>query len=268
MRSTARSSSADPQAGRECRTRRPSGGFSLISLYVDAYPLRTPLISQPDGAHGVLKYTNTASGAASAQPVDEFSDRDSNALRMLESQFLNYRARSSAILSSPELADAIASGAAAAPHLTRVYATGGAAKNPTICSLAADVLSAPICKNVEYDPATESWGEANWNACSVGAAYKARWGWERTLPGRASVRFDQFVQACRDRRRMLRAGRHEERGGQHNPAEDEVERLGDVAEGISIVAKPGKGSDVYDQAVDWWRQMEHRALADSRKSQA
>jgi xylulokinase len=150
--------------------------------------------------------------------VPEFPDVQTNALAILESQLLNYRSRSSAILDS-------------AQGLSRVYATGGAAKNGTIVSLMADVLGAEVCKN-----------DANWNACSVGMAYKARWGWERHTTGRKWASFDEVVQECRQRRARARGSAS---------GEDE---------GIRVVATPGPGAAAYDKSVEWWQALEQRAL--------
>jgi xylulokinase len=161
--------------------------------------------------------------------VPEFPDVQTNALAILESQLLNYRSRSSAILDS-------------AQGLSRVYATGGAAKNGTIVSLMADVLGAEVCKNVEFDPETGKWDDANWNACSVGMAYKARWGWERHTTGRKWALFDEVVQECRQRRARARGSAS---------GEDE---------GIRVVATPGPGAAAYDKSVEWWQALEQRAL--------
>ena len=108
------------------------------------------LISQPDGASGVHKFTGPRESselidAASAQKVDEFPDVRTEALAILESQLLNYRSRSSAILDGSDEPSKPATPAITTtlPRLTRVYATGGASANHTLLSLMADVLSAP-----------------------------------------------------------------------------------------------------------------------------
>lgn len=174
------------------------------------------------------------------------------ALAILESQLLNYRSRSSAILDdsstpSPASTPAVAT---ANPRLSRVYATGGASANGTILSLMADVLSAPVCKNVEIDPATGQWTFANWNSCSVGVAYKARWGWERLQHGgkRNDVSFDELIGECREARKAAR---------KHSEKEESLEE-----EGIRVVASPGDGRGAYERSVGWWQALESRALTE------
>ncbi|ORY30996.1 putative xylulokinase [Naematelia encephala] len=212
----------------------------------------------PDGAHGVFKYISKPSKeyslpsfeASAAKSVSDFPDVRAEALAILESQLLNYRSRSSTILgdsstpflpSSPGVPSSI-------PRLTRVYATGGASANRTILSLMSDVLSAPVCKNVEYAPET-GWVDADWNACSVGVAYKARWGWERHVAGR-NIGFDELVTECRQTRAARRG---------------EVKTGTDIQEeGIKVVATPGPGSGAYERRVEWWRAMEERALRESK----
>ncbi|KAL7418554.1 hypothetical protein Q5752_007012 [Cryptotrichosporon argae] len=193
----------------------------------------------PAGAHGVYKYVTENGNASTARRVEAFDDVDTEALGILGSQLLNYRSRSSAILKSN------ASGQV--PRLTRIYATGGAAANPTIVSLMADVLGCPVSKNVEYDPTTESWGDAKWNACSVGAAYKARWGWERAnVTGKEWASFDEVIGACRAERQ---ARRGDASGG---------------VEGVRHVAVPGPASAAYEKALGWWRALEAKALAEGK----
>ena len=192
--------------------------------------------------------------AAAAQKVEQFADVRTEALAILESQLLNYRSRSSAILDDskePSSKPATPAISTPLPRLSRVYATGGASANKTIISLMADVLSAPICKNVEYDPERQEWTSANWNACSVGVAYKARWGWERQKDGgkRNDVEFDQLVRELREVRRKARG--------------EEDSRVELEEEGISVVASPGPGRGAYERSVSWWQSLEDRALTES-----
>jgi xylulokinase len=156
---------------------------------------------------------------------------------------LNYRSRSAAILDTPS------DGSLAS--LNRVYATGGASANPTILSLMADILSAPVVKNVDYDPKTKRWTDVHWNACSVGVAYKARWGWERhhAQGQRKWVEFDTFVQECRERRAEKR------RVGSSGGGGVELEE-----EGIRAVAVPGEGAAAWEKSVEWWKLLEARAV--------
>ncbi|WOO83739.1 putative D-xylulose kinase A [Vanrija pseudolonga] len=192
----------------------------------------------PANAHGVHKYEGR--DAASAGSVDAFADRDAEALAILESQMLNYRSRSSAILGSPA-------------GLSRAYVAGGAGKNPTICAVAADVLACPVSKAVEWDG--RQWGEAGWNACSVGVGYKARWGWEREAArqrgdgARASIGFDDLIAEIRRARRAAL------------PAEALSAADAPDDEGVANVAVPGPGAGAYDAAVGWWQALEARALA-------
>lgn len=237
---------------------RRFGGCSRTSLYVTSQvPLAPPSDTQPDNATGIHKFdspreSNELIDAATASRVDSFQDKRKEALAILESQLLNYRSRSSAILddSSEPSNPATPAISQPLPRLTRVYATGGASANKTILSLMADVLSAPVCKNVEFDPKTETWSGANWNSCSVGVAYKARWGFERQKDGgkRNAIGFDDFVRECREARRRARGA-----------AEEEIEL---EEEGISVVASPGEGRGAYERSVSWWQALEDRALLD------
>ena len=187
--------------------------------------------------------------ATVSQRVESLPDRRYEALAILESQLLNYRSRSSAILDDSNTPSRPSTPAvrASIPRLTRVYATGGASANRTILSLMADILSAPICKNVEYDPIKRTWADANWNSCSVGVAYKARWGWERHVSEgeREWIGFDDLVKECREERRAVRG----------KAAGEMLEE-----EGIRIVASPGDGSGAYERSVEWWQALEARAL--------
>lgn len=113
----------------------------------------------------------------------------------------------------------------------------------------ADVLSAPVCKNVEFDPETGKWSFANWNSCSVGVAYKARWGWERIQNGgkKNDIGFDDLVRELREARRAAR--------------EDQQAEESQDEEGIRVVASPGEGRGAYERSVSWWQALEGRALS-------
>jgi xylulokinase len=175
--------------------------------------------------------------ASDVKRVDSFSDVDAEALAILESQLLNYRTRSHAILGDTT-------------GLKRIYATGGAAKNPTICSLMADVLDCPVSKNVEWDAAACQWVDTKSNDCSVGVAYKARWGWERAQ-GRSDVRFDDLLAEIKAEARA-----------QLGP---EAQTM-DVADGVHNVASPGLGAGAYAQAGEWWSQLETRARNEAKEA--
>lgn len=116
----------------------------------------------------------------------------------------------------------------------------------------ADVLSTKVCKNVEY--LDEKWKDADWNACSVGVAYKARWGWERVIAAdgdeRKWVGFDTVIRECREARKKIRG--------------DEGKGLELEEEGIRIIASPGPGSRAYERRVEWWRELERKALEEQR----
>jgi xylulokinase len=204
----------------------------------------------------VHKYTSPTSSSVDATPVREFTDKDDEALAILESQLLNYRSRSAAILRS-DPGTLMPETPSSAPHLSRVYATGGASANATILSLMADVMACPVSKNVEFDPATGVWSDAHWNACSVGVAYKARWGWERATAKEAQrkwIGFDEFIGECREERKQQRG-----RVGKVDGLEEE---------GIRNVALPGEGSAAYDGIVERWRALEARALQEGKQSRS
>lgn len=185
-----------------------------------------------------------------AKRVDNFSDSGAEALAILESQMLNYASRSTAILTDSE--------ASSSTRLAKVYAAGGAAKNQSILNIMADALGCPVSKSVEYDADANKWGDANSNACSVGVAYKAAWGWVRAQAAKqgdsnkANVPFDDFVAECHARLRKALPPAALSAPG----APDE--------NGESTAATPTAGSEVYARAVPWWQALEARALAESR----
>lgn len=209
----------------------------------------------PADATGIHKYVNNrrtkdqVADAASAERVETYaSTSHGDALALLQTQMLGYRARSSEILRTDSM-DASAS----PPRLSRVYASGGAAANKTILTVIADCLGCPVMKPVEFDTTEKTWTNANWNACSVGVAYKAKWGWERhiaTSEQRKWIGFDQVVAECRERRRVRRG---------------DLGRTGDVRglveEGFQVVAEPDQGrAKAYENSLEWWAALEKRAL--------
>lgn len=188
--------------------------------------------------------------AASAKRVDAFADVGFEALAILESQMLNYASRSSAILT-----DASAS-SSAVQKLGRVYAAGGAAKNQSIVNIMADALGCPVSKSVEYDASAKRWDTANSNACSVGVAYKAAWGWTRAQANgaaEANVKFDDFVAAAYAR---VRASL---------PAEAASAKGAPDQDGESNAANPTAGAEAYARAVPWWQALEACALKEGRE---
>ncbi|WWC92582.1 uncharacterized protein L201_007541 [Kwoniella dendrophila CBS 6074] len=213
----------------------------------------------PQGAHGIYKYVTDPSAGqlfevGAAKRVDKFEDVRQEAISIIESQLLNYRSRSSTILNDsddPSYPSTVAIDISL-PRLTKLYATGGASANRTILSLMSDILCTKICKNVEY--LNGKWQDAQWNSCSVGVAYKARWGYERHINNendRKWISFDQVIQECRDNRKALRG---EE--GQRDDIEEE---------GIRVIATPGEGARAYERRVEWWMGLEHKALQDQKK---
>ena len=206
------------------------------------------MYSQPSGASGVHKFIEPfGQNAAAAQRMTEFTDVNQEALAIIESQFINYRSRSSFILGSANVDDSNA-GNDSLPRMTRVYATGGASVNRSILPILADIMNAPVCKNVEYDRRADSWNDAQWNSCSVGMAYKARWGWEREIGqgSRRSISFEAVIDECR-------AHRSKQRGSRGTGEELEEE-------GIRVVATPSDHSTDYEGRVGNWRELEHRAV--------
>lgn len=196
----------------------------------------------------MFKYEREDDG--SVKRVDAFADVDAEALAILQSQMLNYRARSTQILASE---------ASSTNTLARVYATGGAAKNQTICNVMSEALDCPVSKPVVWDAKAGKWKDADWNACSVGVAYKARWGYERQLAAakgddkRTAITFDDFIAECHGRdRAKLDPSTLKEPG-----APDE--------KGETNVALPGEGAQAYADAVGWWKELEDRALSEEKK---
>ncbi|TYJ55824.1 hypothetical protein B9479_003476 [Cryptococcus floricola] len=244
----------------------------------------------PQDAHGTYKYTTSPSpspapnpffeppsASATAVRVQNFPDVRQEALALLSTQLLSYRARSSSILSDGGGGASLASTPALerpAPRVGRMYATGGASKNKTILGLLADVMNTKVCRNVEYSYEDKTgtgtgeggwaWRDAEWNACSVGVAFKARWGWARahaqTEEGRW-ISFDRVIQECRAERRKLRSACEASGGGGEKGGEKEGEE-GLEEEGIRVVAQPGEGARAYERRIEWWKGLERRALED------
>ena len=195
----------------------------------------------PANASGVHKY-------AGDKQVDEFASPATNAIAILESQMLSYRSRASAIL-----------GGEADARLKRVFASGGAASNAVICSVMADVLGCNVCKPVQYRPDEGRWGNVHWNACSVAAAYKAAWAWNRHTADddRRWKRFDDFVKACSQERQHHR---RQGPGGDPTSAPAGLELL---EEGVAVVARPDEGrAGAYKASVEWWKALEARAVCE------
>lgn len=67
------------------------------------------------------------------------------------------------------------------------------------------------------------------------------------------VEFDEVIGECRDSRRVLR----KEQQGKDLTVDADVE------EGVRIVARPGPASEAYANCMDWWSDLEKRAVAES-----
>ncbi|CEH11686.1 Sugar (pentulose and hexulose) kinases [Ceraceosorus bombacis] len=192
------------------------------------YWLRQEII--PPGAHGTVRYELHGSSSHYLQQKQSWSDSD--ALNILESQFMSYRHRSDLTLDA-------------------VHLVGGACHNPAIQQLVADVMGCKV-----YLAQTQG------NACSVGAAYKAAWALSRHTAihiassntaaadkDAASEPFEEFVSRVR-RGIVVGIG-----GGAAN-ARDE-------GHAASLVAQPDpKWTKVYAKTLDAWIELERRAQSD------
>lgn len=172
----------------------------------------------PAGAKGIYKYDGE-------KRVQDFKDRDDEALAILATQMTGYAVRSHDILSGG--------------RLSKVYATGGAARNPSILAVMADALGCDVAKSVGWEDGKPV--DADWNACSVGVATKAAWGYARAQGSKIS--FDEFVKKAR--------GASE---GQHGS-------------NSHTVARPGEGAKAYVDAIPRWKKLEKESLEDSLRLQ-
>lgn len=226
--------------------------------------------------------------------MDEFDSPQDNALAILQSQFLNYRSRSSDILSKEQTKSATSTdGEIEAQEvedlrLKRVFAVGGAAANPKICEVMADVLGAPICKPVIELDATQEGGtdagprrrNADYNSCSVAAAYKAKWAYmrHRASPHAESasrgspksktsrdagsgdeISFQSVIKDAKQLRSLRRAMRARVSGADKRAQPRKGKELDD--EGVATVASPHEErAKAYASAVKWWSTLEDRAI--------
>lgn len=205
-----------------------SGGEKRVGFYW----LRPEII--PAGASGVHRYQSASS--AGWEKVEHFQEAGMNASAILETQFLNYRYRSSSITNSSSSADT-----ASAP-LDAIYAVGGASSNSTITQTMADVFGCEIVKPVQ--PSGDGgWTAANYNFCSVGAAYKAVWGWARMQGGNVGE-FDEFIHATKAKSAEKMEGGKDE----------------GVEGGVQVICRPREGrTEVYTEIVGEWKGLEERA---------
>ncbi|TKY87331.1 hypothetical protein EX895_004008 [Sporisorium graminicola] len=214
------------------------------------YWLRPEII--PSGASGVHRYAKQTGAAAGSewQKVSDFGEKGMNAGAILETQFLNYRYRSSSIIAGPSASSSASVDTTTLP-LQAIYAVGGASSNPTITQTMADVFGCDIVKPVQPAEDGKSWTPANYNFCSVGAAYKAVWGWSRLQlkQGEKVPEFDEFVHTTKSRQ-AKQAGL----GGVGAGAGERVEG------GVQVICRPREGrTQVYTKVIGEWKQLEERA---------
>lgn len=202
---------------------------------VGFYWLRPEII--PSGASGIHRYVSST--AAEWNKVEDFAEKGMNSAAILETQFLNYRYRSSSIVSGTS---------SSAPDtsklpLASIYAVGGASSNTIIIQAMADVFGCDIVKPVQPREDGKGWTAANYNFCSVGAAYKAVWGWSRSQGGDV-VEFDDFVHATKSKQ-AEKAGLGEKAGG--------------VEGGVQVICTPREGrTQVYTDVIGEWKKLEER----------
>ncbi|SPC67183.1 probable XKS1 - xylulokinase [Ustilago sp. UG-2017b] len=205
---------------------------------VGFYWLRPEII--PSGASGIHRYTSSPPSSSEWNKAKDFEMAGMNTAAILETQLLNYRYRSSSIVSGTS---------SSAPDtsklpLASIYAVGGASSNTTITQAMADVFGCAIVKPVQPSEDGKGWTAANYNFCSVGAAYKAVWGWSRSQGGK--VEFDDFVLATKSKQ-AEKAGLGEKQGG------DRVEG------GVQVICRPREGrTQVYTDIIGEWKKLEER----------
>lgn len=154
---------------------------------------------------------------------------------------MSYRVRLGRILSSA----GTSSTGPDTRQLQAVYAVGGAAQNPTICKVAADVLNADVLRpapSAAPGHASGNWTQevASPNACSLGAAFKAFWSFARHTAKdeqSANVSFDDCIRAARSSAQSA---------------------------GFAAVKPDVARSRVYEDAGGWWSQLEERAISEAK----
>lgn len=185
----------------------------------------------PPKARGTYLYKRTGS---QWEEVDEFAEPGRHhAQSIVASQLLSFKSRVGAILNSSDNAPSSENDAG----LLRIHASGGASSNLTLLQTMADVMNCAMVK-----PSNEK--EQGGNACSVGAAFKARWAWERaTVTGRQKVPFEVCVQEARQAAA----------GGK-----------GEGMAGFKVLASPDTArARGWDSFVSQWNELERRALTKS-----
>lgn len=207
---------------------------------VGFYWLRPEII--PSGASGVHRYTKAAR-SSDWNKVESFEKEGMNAAAILETQFLNYRYRSSSIVSGTSVNS---SPDTSSQPLQAIYAVGGASSNQTITQTMSDVFGCDIVKPVQPSEDGKGWSPTNYNFCSVGAAYKAVWGWSRSQlkDGDRVPEFDDFVRETKERQ-AKKAG---------------IVGEGKVEGGVQVICRPRDGrTEVYTGLIGEWKALEERA---------
>ncbi|PKI85532.1 hypothetical protein MVES_000216 [Malassezia vespertilionis] len=102
--------------------------------------------------------------------VPEYAHSAHNAPAMVQSQFMEFRSR---------IQHNFAASGSNLRRLKRVYVVGGAAENTALCQLLANVLGCEVAKPVVSGRTHGQESTISYNYGSVGAAYRARWVWER-----------------------------------------------------------------------------------------
>ncbi|CAO1637427.1 unnamed protein product [Sympodiomycopsis kandeliae] len=149
--------------------------------------------------------------------VDSFSNDNLHAPTIISSQLLSFRSRVGSILGVEEGSDL-------SSYLTRIHASGGASSNSTLLQTMSDVLG---CEMVKPSSSAEKG-----NACSMGAAYKAFWAYQRVnVKGRENVSFEECISAARS------------------------------GDGVKVLAKPDeRRHTAWEGVLPEWNVLEERAL--------
>lgn len=195
------------------------------------YWLREEII--PPNAKGVHLFERGSDNSADPwAAVDRLANPHySHARSIVASQLLSFKSRVGAIFDTePQTAGSSQDRSAS---LVRIHASGGASSNMILLQTMADIMDCDIVK-----PSGEK--EQTGNACSVGAAFKARWAWERaTKEAKRRVPFEICVREARE-----------------SPADGKVK----------ILASPqAERVASWNSFVVEWAELEKRALAHSRE---
>lgn len=192
---------------------------------------------------------------------------NSDALNILESQFMSYRHRVRQYLSSSSSSSS-SSRTDSSLTLQAIHLVGGASSNPAIQQLVADVMGCPVLL-----PSTPG------NACSVGAAYKAAWALSRyaahqTPCESSSSSFSSSAAAASGKKQEPEVNGKEETFDQFvkrvradsSRAQQQQTATTTTTEQTAalLVATPDPSwTGVYASLLDQWIQLEERAQAES-----